>query len=273
MSSTRRAFLAASSSSLLGLAGLEAAGAQGASVQGAALEARTTICPYCTLGCGALVLLDQGKIRRIEGDPQHPISGGSLCAKGASMVQIANSPRRVTTVKYRAPGAAAWEDKDWDWALAQIAARIQHARDTTFQATDPAGQPVNRTRAIGSLGGAALNNEECYALSKLARALGLVFLDHEARDGHAATLAAFCATFGVGHAAINRPWNDLAKADVILTLGCNVAENHPVAMKWVTAAQQRGAALIVVDPRRRTAAVADQFVPLRVGSSWRLSAA
>lgn len=265
MSSTRRAFLTASSSSLLGLAGLEAAGARRASAQAAALEARTTICPYCTLGCGALVLLDQGRIRRIEGDPQHPISGGALCAKGASMVQIANSTRRVTTVKYRAPGAAAWEDKDWDWALAQIAARIQHARDTTFQATDPAGQPVNRTRAIGSLGGAALNNEECYALSKLARALGLVFLDHEARDGHTATLAAFCATFG--YAAITRPWNDLAKADVILALRCNVAENHPVAMKWLTAAQQHGAALIVVEPRlTRTAAVADQFVPLRAGS-------
>lgn len=269
MSSTRRTFLVASSGSLLGLAGLETSPATAAPVKGSALDARTTICPYCAVGCGALVTFDQGKVQHIEGDPAHPISSGSLCAKGASMSQVSDNPRRVTKVKYRAPGATAWEDKDWAWAIARIAANIQAARDAGFQTVDPAGRSVNRTRGVASLGGATLNNEACYALSKLARALGLVFVDHQARESHSATIAALTATFG--HGAITNHWTDLANADVILMLGCNLAENHPVAMKWIAAAQQRGTKLISVDPRfTRTAAVADQQVPLRAGTDLAL---
>lgn len=271
MSTTRRNFLAASSGSLVGLLALEgspaAAFADPATSRSLALH--RTICPFCAVGCGALVAVEKGKVRHVEGDPEHPINAGALCAKGASMLQIGENPRRVTKVKYRAPGATAWEEKDWDWAVRRIAEKIQQTRDASFQRTDPAGRVVHRTRAVASLGGASLNNEECYALSKLARALGLVYLEHEGRAGRSATLAAQAAMFG--RVAMANQLSDLARADVILVLGCNVAENYPIAMKWITKAQQRGAKLLAVDPRfTRTAAVADQYVPVRAGTDLAL---
>jgi len=269
MNSTRRAFLAASSGSLLGLAGLDVRPATAASAGRASPAMYTTGCPFCAVGCGALVVVDQGKVRHIEGDPEHPINGGTLCAKGESMSQISDSPRRVTTVKYRAPGATAWEEKDWEWALATIAAKMQSARDGGFQTADAAGRRVNRTRAVASLGGATLTNEACYALSKLARALGLVFLAPQAGDGQQASLVALHAT--LGRAATTNHWIDLANADVILAIGCNVADNHPVAMKWIAEAQRRGAKLLSVDPRfTRTAAVADRHLALRAGTDLAL---
>jgi formate dehydrogenase major subunit len=266
MSTTRRTFLVASSGSLAGLLGLDGAPAAASDpAKTSSLALHRTVCPFCAVGCGALVAVEQGKVCHVEGDPQHPVNAGSLCAKGAAMLQIGDNPRRVTKIKYRAPGATAWEEKDWDWAIRRIAERIHETRDATLQAADPAGQAVPRTRAVASLGGASLSNEECYLLAKLARALGLVYLEHEARAGHHATLAALGATFG--RRTMTPPLADLARADVILAIGCNVAENFPIAMKWITKAQQRGAKLLAVDPRfTRTAAVADQHIPLRVGT-------
>jgi formate dehydrogenase major subunit len=87
----------------------------------------------------------------------------------------------LTKVLYRAPGAATWQEKDWDWTLQRIARRVKETRDATFQARDGQGRVVNRTMGIASLGGAALDNEECYSLSKLARAMGLVYLENHAR--------------------------------------------------------------------------------------------
>jgi formate dehydrogenase major subunit len=83
-------------------------------------------------------------------------------------------------VLYRAPRGKAWEEKSWDWALARIAARVKETRDKTFKmAID--GRVVNRTEAIACLGGSALDNEEAYLLVKLMRALGLVYVEHQAR--------------------------------------------------------------------------------------------
>jgi formate dehydrogenase major subunit len=141
----------------------------------------TTICPFCSVGCGLLVTAADGKVVNLSGDPDHPINEGATCSKGAALSQIANSDRRVTKVLYRAPGAAAWQEKDWDWALPRIARRVKETRDATFLARDGQDRTVNRTMGLASLGGAALDNEECYSLSKLARALGLVYLENHAR--------------------------------------------------------------------------------------------
>ncbi len=141
----------------------------------------STICPYCGVGCGALVTAAGGKILNVEGDPDHPINEGTLCSKGMAMLQIANNDRRLTKVKYRAPGATAWVEKDWDWAITKIAENIKASRDATFLAKDKKGRVVNRTEGIACLGGAALDNEECYAYSKFARSLGVVYLEHQAR--------------------------------------------------------------------------------------------
>ncbi|AFV11747.1 formate dehydrogenase subunit alpha [Thermacetogenium phaeum DSM 12270] len=152
-----------------------------------------TICPYCGCGCGLVVYAADGKVISTEGDPDHPINQGATCAKGASVFQLHDNPRRMTKPLYRAPYSDHWEEKDWDWVLNEIAQRIKKTRDETFITTekvktrDETGAEreieitVNRTDAIATLGGAALDNEECYLYSKLARILGIVYVEHCAR--------------------------------------------------------------------------------------------
>jgi formate dehydrogenase major subunit len=142
-----------------------------------------TICPYDASGCGFLVdASPDGKVLNIEGDPDHPINRGAACAKGASMRQLsADNPWRLSKVLYRAPGGTDWQEKDWNWALDTIVRRIKDTRDAAFIERDKEGNVVNRNEAIANLGGSALDNEECYLLSKLTRALGVVYLEHHAR--------------------------------------------------------------------------------------------
>ena len=140
----------------------------------------TTVCPFCGVGCGQVVSTKAGKVIHIEGDPGHPISEGTLCSKGASGIQVVNNSRRLQKVLYRPPNGKAWEEKSWDWALDRIAAKVKETRDKTFK-TAVNGNTVNRTEAIACLGGSALDNEEAYPLAKLMRALGLVYLEHQAR--------------------------------------------------------------------------------------------
>jgi anaerobic selenocysteine-containing dehydrogenase len=140
----------------------------------------TTVCPFCGVGCGQVVFTRDGKVLNIEGDPGHPISEGTLCSKGAAGIQVVNNPRRLQKVLYRKPQGVAWEEKSWDWALERIAARVKETRDKTFK-TSIDGRVVNRTEAIACLGGSALDNEEAYLLVKLMRALGLVYVEHQAR--------------------------------------------------------------------------------------------
>ena len=140
-----------------------------------------TICTYCAVGCGQIAAVQDGRVVNVEGDAEHPINRGSLCSKGAANWQVIYSPRRVTKMLYRAPGADKWEEKSWDWALDQIARRIKDTRDKRFIAKDQDGATGNRLEAIAYLGGAQNTNEEVYAWVKAARALGVVYLEHQAR--------------------------------------------------------------------------------------------
>ena len=145
----------------------------------------TTICPYCSCGCGLIIATDEsGHISNVEGDPENPINRGALDPKSIAVRQLTNSPLRLKTVLYRAPGSDKWEEKSWDWAMSEIAQRIKKTRDASFVRTVQVGDkdvPVNRTEAIAWLGGAANNNEDCYLASKLMRSLGVVYLEHQAR--------------------------------------------------------------------------------------------
>lgn len=140
----------------------------------------TTICPYCGVGCGLIVSTREGKVINIEGDPDHPINEGSLCSKGMALFQVAVNERRLQKVKYRAPGSNNWEEKTWDWAISEIAKRVKKTRDASFILKEE-DKIVNRTNGIACLGGAALDTEECYLLSKFARSLGITYLEHQAR--------------------------------------------------------------------------------------------
>lgn len=143
-------------------------------------EITPTICPYCSVGCGILVHVKNNDVIYTEGDPDHPINRGSLCSKGSSIRQLFTSDRRVKKPLYRAPGSDQWEEKAWTWTLEKIAEKVKYTRDLSFKAAED-GMPVNRTEAIASLGGAALENEECYLIQKLMRGLGVTFIEHQAR--------------------------------------------------------------------------------------------
>lgn len=140
----------------------------------------TSICPFCAVGCGLWVWARNGTVVHIEGDAEHPINEGALCSKGMALTQLANSDRRITRPLYRRPGGTGWEEKPWDWTLSRIATLIKKTRNATFRSHDN-GITVNRTEGIAALGGAAMDNEECYLYVKLARALGLVYIEHQAR--------------------------------------------------------------------------------------------
>ena len=200
MAVSRRDFMKISGSTvLLGSLGISLepakAYAQGLKIKDA--KVTRTICPYCSVGCGILVHTKDGKVVNTEGDPDHPISEGTLCSKGASLYQVINNPLRVTKPKYRAPGAAEFKEVEWDWALDEIAKRVKDTRDKTFKLTSKSKvkekQPdgteitvekdfvVNRTDGIAHVGSAALDNEECYMLQKMLRSWGLVYIEHQAR--------------------------------------------------------------------------------------------
>jgi len=144
----------------------------------------TTICPYCAVGCGIIVHTSKGarqKVINTEGDPDHPINQGSLCAKGAALSQLVNNDNRLTTPLYRAPYSTHWQKVSWDWALWQIASKVKKTRDASFIHTNDKGQVVNRTTGMASVGSAALDNEECWLIQAMMRALGLVYIEHQAR--------------------------------------------------------------------------------------------
>ena len=140
-----------------------------------------SVCPYCAVGCGQRVYVKDGKVIAIEGDPDSPVSGGCLCPKGSASFELVVNPHRWTTVKYRAPYATEWEEKPLAWVMDRIAQLLYETREETFQETNEEGKPLNNTLAIGSLGGATLDNEENYLITKLFHSLGMVCIENQAR--------------------------------------------------------------------------------------------
>jgi len=144
----------------------------------------TTSCNFCSCGCGMIAAVRDGKLVTMEGDYDHIVNRGSLCVKGISMFATHASPKRLMTPRYRAPGSDHWEDISWQDAVNRVAQKIRKTRDETWIATEKVGDkevPVNRTDAIGFLGGAQNTNEECYLFQKAARLLGLAYVEHQAR--------------------------------------------------------------------------------------------
>ncbi len=150
-----------------------------------------SICPYCAVGCGQIVTVDtsSGKIIDIQGNADSPVNQGTLCPKGAATYQLAVNPLRWTKVKHRAPGSDHWEDMTLDAAMERIAQLTKQTRDANFNETasvpDGKGGTVTKrvmnTYAIASLGGATMDNEWNYLQQKLLHALGVVYLENQAR--------------------------------------------------------------------------------------------
>ncbi|HBC9033241.1 TPA: formate dehydrogenase-N subunit alpha, partial [Escherichia coli] len=230
-------------------------------------------CTYCSVGCGMLMysLGDTAKnvkesIYHIEGDPDHPVSRGSLCPKGAGVLDYIHSKNRLQYPEYRAPGADKWQRISWDDAINRIARLMKDDRDANFIEKNAQGVTVNRWATTGMLCSSAASNETGILDGKFARGLGMVAIDCQARLCHGPTVAALAPTFGRG--AMTNNWVDIKNANVILIMGGNAAEAHPVGFKWVVEAQTKNdATVVVVDPRfNRSAAVADLYAPIRAGS-------
>ena len=140
-----------------------------------------SICPYCAVGCGQLVYVEDGEVSHIEGDPASPISRGRLCPKGQASKSYVQSPLREYRVKYRRPYGTRWEELSLDEAMELIAQRIVDTRAASWAEQTEDGDPANRTMAIGNLGGATLDNEENYLIKKLCVGLGIVQVENQAR--------------------------------------------------------------------------------------------
>jgi formate dehydrogenase major subunit len=140
-----------------------------------------SVCPYCAVGCGQLVYVENERITNIEGDPDSPISEGCLCPKGSATYQLVTGSHRLDRVLHRRPFSTHWEAIPLEQAMDLVAARVKHTRETTWQETNAKGQKVNRTLGIAHLGGATLDNEENYLIKKLFTALGIVQIENQAR--------------------------------------------------------------------------------------------
>lgn len=145
-------------------------------------------CTYCSVGCGILMysLGDGAKNARasvihVEGDPDHPVNRGTLCPKGASLLDIINSPNRLLQPEYRAPGSDHWEPISWNDALDRISRLMKDDRDANFVELNDKGQRVNRWVSTGMLAASAASNEAGYITQKIARSWGLLAFDNQAR--------------------------------------------------------------------------------------------
>ena len=154
--------------------------------------ARTTetrgTCPYCSVSCGVIMytLGDKSKnikerIIHVEGDPDHPVNRGTLCPKGAALLDLVHSPHRLQYPQVREPGATEWKRISWDDALTRVAKHMKADRDANFVEKNDKGVTVNRWNTTGILISSAISNEPGYLAVKMARALGMVALDTQAR--------------------------------------------------------------------------------------------
>ncbi len=145
-------------------------------------------CTYCSVGCGLLMysLGDGarnalGDVIHIEGDPDHPVSRGSLCPKGAGLLDFVHSPERLKYPEVREAGTNEWKRISWHDAMGRITKLMKADRDANFQTTNAAGQTVNRWLTTGMLAASASSNEAGYITHKVIRSMGILVFDNQAR--------------------------------------------------------------------------------------------
>ena len=150
-------------------------------------ETRNT-CTYCSVGCGILMygFGDKAKnvraeIFHIEGDPDHPVNRGTLCPKGAGLIDFVHSKSRLLYPEVRVPGSTEWKRISWDEAYDRVAKLMKADRDANFVPKNADGQTVNRWLTTGMLAASASSNESGYITHKAVRSLGILVFDNQAR--------------------------------------------------------------------------------------------
>lgn len=192
---TRRQFFKVAAGGVAGLGGvalgLTPAIVQAASTRPYKLERTTetrSICTYCSVSCGLLMYSIgdkaknvQSQIIHIEGDPDNPVNRGTLCPKGAGLLDMINSPDRLKYPEVREPGTDQWKRISWDEAITRIATHMKADRDAHFEQVDANGVTVNRWPTVGFLAGSACSNETGFLTQKVLRGLGILGIDTQAR--------------------------------------------------------------------------------------------
>jgi formate dehydrogenase major subunit len=150
-------------------------------------ETRNT-CPYCSVACGVIMYAkgdpkkgDKAEITHIEGDPDHPTNRGTLCPKGAALLDFVQSKTRTLYPQIRKPGSDKFERVPWETALDRIARLMKDDRDKNFIAKNGDGVTVNRWLSTGFLAASATTNETAWATYKVVRSTGILAFDNQAR--------------------------------------------------------------------------------------------
>ncbi len=210
-----------------------------------------TVCPYCAVGCGLYIVVDDGKAVGIEYMQDHPASEGSLCPKGNAALEMLYHPDRLTHPLKRA--GEMWLSISWPEALDLVAGGLSKA----LREGGPAG--------LGFIASSKCTNEESYLLQKMVRSLGCANIDSCARLCHSSSVTGLGRALGT--CSTTNILSDLANSRCILAIGTNFAENHPIVARWVFRAREAGGRLIVADPRRTpTAWGGDLFLQLNPGT-------
>ncbi len=210
-----------------------------------------SLCPYCAVGCGLYLEVDKGKATGIEYMTDHPTCEGALCPKGNAVLEILNHEERLKYPLKRIGDG--FVRITWDEALDLVAQGL--ARNLRRHGP----------KSLGFLASSRCNNEEDYAMQKMARLLGSPNVDNCARLCHSPTVMGLGASFGAG--AMTNNLLDLENSKCILAIGTNFTEAHPIVSRWAQKAKDRGAAVIVADPRiTSTSWMADIHLRINPGS-------
>ncbi len=205
-----------------------------------------TTCPYCGVGCGLNLVVNDGKLVGVEPYKRSPVNEGKLCPKGATCWEFVQSPDRLTKPLIKKNGK--FEEASWDEALDLVASKFKE----TYEKLGP--------KALGFQVSCRTPNEECYALQKIARvAFKTNNVDNCARICHGPSVAGLSLSFGSG--AATNPFEDVLNSDLIFMIGSNAVEAHPLAGRRIAQAKLKGIPIIVCDPRYTpTARLADDWL-------------
>ncbi|HYG60463.1 MAG TPA: molybdopterin-dependent oxidoreductase, partial [Symbiobacteriaceae bacterium] len=214
-----------------------------------------THCSFCGMQCAMNMRVNRetGKVVGVEPRYDFPVNTGRMCPKGVVAYQQINHEERILHPLIRRNGLL--EKATWDEALELVAGKMREIQERYGK------------DAVGLYGGVSMTNEKCYVAGKFARvAVGTKNIDYNGRFCMSAAAAGAMKALGIDRGLFN-PWSDVLQADVLLMSGSNTAECHPTAMAYIWDARDRGAKLIVIDPRRTpTARVADVHLQLKPGT-------
>jgi formate dehydrogenase major subunit len=214
-------------------------------------EVKKTVCTHCSVGCSVNAVVQNGVWVRQEPAFDSPFNMGAHCAKGASVREHGHGERRLKYPMKKVDGK--YQRISWEQALDEISAKLLKLREESGP------------DSVYWIGSSKHSNEQAYLFRKFASFWGSNNVDHQARICHSTTVAGVANTWGYG--AMTNSYNDMHNAKCMLFVGSNAAEAHPVAMMHILHAKEKGARMIVVDPRfTRTAAHAHQYVRLRPGT-------